>query len=81
MPLYRFACESCGQITKISRRMTEEKTSKRYTHCGDIKLIRVFLPVGLSVKETSSREGSACCGKDEPYNTPPCSDSGVSQKY
>ncbi len=81
MPRYRFTCESCGQVTEVSRGMTEEKTPERCSHCGGIKLRRVFSSPAMSVKRASSGERNVCCGRDEPCNAPPCSDSGVCQRY
>jgi len=81
MPMYKYLCEDCGGITKVSRRMTEQKTPNKCTHCGSRKLSRVYSPVGMSVKATSPAEDSTCCGRDSPCSTPPCSDGGVCQKY
>jgi putative FmdB family regulatory protein len=81
MPVYKYLCEECGGITKISRRMTEQKTPDKCIQCGSRKLSRVYSPVGISVKGASSTEISTCCGKDSPCSAPPCSDGGVCQKY
>lgn len=81
MPVYKYLCEECGKITKISRRMLEEKAPDKCIHCGGTKLRRVYSPVGISVKGASSTEISTCCGRDGPCSTPPCSDSGVCQRY
>jgi putative FmdB family regulatory protein len=81
MPVYKYLCEECGGITKISRRMSEEKAPDKCSQCGSTKLRRVFSLVGISVKGTSSTEASTCCGTDTPCSAPPCSDSGVCQRY
>ena len=80
MPVYKYLCEECGGITKISRRMSEQKPPDKCIQCGSRKLSRVFSPVGISVKGTSSPETSTCCGRDSPCSAPPCSDSGVCQR-
>ena len=81
MPMYRYLCEECGEITRISRRMIEEKVPDKCTQCGSRKLSRVFSPVGISVKGDSSTEASPCCGRDTPCSAPPCSDSGVCERH
>jgi len=81
MPMYKYRCEDCGGITKISRRMSEEKAPDKCTQCGSRKLSRVFSPVGISVKGASSPEASTCCGRDSSCSVPPCSDSDVCQRY
>ncbi|KKL21770.1 hypothetical protein LCGC14_2442110, partial [marine sediment metagenome] len=54
MPTYKFSCEDCGGITKISRRMSEDKTPDECIQCGSTKLRRVYSSVGMSVKGASS---------------------------
>ncbi len=80
MPVYKYLCEECGKITKISCRMTEKKTPEKCIQCGSTELRRVYSPVGISVKGASSTEASTCCGRDSPCSTPPCSDGGVCQR-
>lgn len=81
MPVYKYLCEDCGKTTRISRRMTDERTPDKCVECGSTRLSRVFSRVGISVKGTSSTEASSCCGQDTPCSTPPCSDSGVCQRH
>ncbi|MBA7708940.1 hypothetical protein ES703_117845 [subsurface metagenome] len=69
MPMYKYLCEDCGGITKISRTMTEEKTPDKCIQCGSAKLRRVYSPVGISVKGASSTEAGSSC------------DSGLCQRY
>ena len=69
MPMYKYLCEDCGKITKISRRMTEDKTPDKCIQCGSAKLRRVYSSVGMSVKGVSSMEAGSSC------------DSGLCQRY
>ena len=80
MPTYKYLCEDCGGITKISHRMTEDKTPDKCIQCGSTKLHRVYSSVGMSVKGASSMEAGSCCGRDTPCSAPPCSDSGLCQR-
>ncbi len=76
MPTYKYLCEECGGITKISRRMTEDKTPDKCIQCGSTKLRRAYSPVGMSVKGASPTEACSSCARDTSFGTPPCSDSG-----
>lgn len=69
MPMYKYLCEDCGEITKISRRMTEDKIPDKCIQCGSTKLRRVYSAVGISVKGASSMEAGSSC------------DSGLCQRY
>jgi len=69
MPMYKYLCEDCGEITKISRGMTEEKTPDKCIQCGSAKLRRVYSSVGILVKGASSMEAGSSC------------DSGLCQRY
>jgi len=80
MPTYKYRCEECGQIIKISCKMNEEKTPDKCNKCGSTKLSRIFSPVGIFVKGGSLTEGSTCCGRDTPCDIPPCAD-GTCQRF
>jgi putative FmdB family regulatory protein len=69
MPMYKYLCEDCGEITKICRRMTEDKTPDKCIQCGSTKLRRVYSAVGISVNGASSMEAGSSC------------DSGICQRY
>ncbi len=77
MPTYKYLCEDCGEITKISRRMTEDRTPDKCIQCGHTKLRRVYSPVGMSVKGASSMEACSACARDTSCSVPPCSGSGL----
>ncbi len=73
MPTYKFSCEDCGGITKISRRMSEDKTPDECIQCGSTKLRRVYSSVGMSVKGASSMQACSSCVGETPFGAPPCS--------
>jgi len=60
MPTYKYRCEECGEVIEISRKMKEEKTPDKCNKCGSTKLSRIFSPVGVSVKGTSSCPDGTC---------------------
>ena len=76
MPTYKFSCEDCGGITKISRRMSEDKTPDECFQCGGTKLRRVYSSVGMSVKGASPMQACSSCFGDTPSATPLCSEGG-----
>ncbi len=76
MPTYKYSCEDCGGITKISRRMTEDRTPSECIQCGSTSLRREYSAVGMSVKGASPPGACSSCPGDTSFGTPPCSDNG-----
>ncbi|MEA1963962.1 MAG: zinc ribbon domain-containing protein [Candidatus Aerophobetes bacterium] len=60
MPTYKYRCEECGEVIKISHKMNEEKTPGKCNKCGSAKLSRIFSLGGISVKGTSSCPDGTC---------------------
>ena len=73
MPTYKYSCEDCGRITKISRKMTEDRTPSKCIQCGSASLRREYSAVGMSVKGASPMEACSSCPGDTSLGTPPCS--------
>jgi putative FmdB family regulatory protein len=86
MPTYEYECQRCGHRFEKFQNMSEELL-KECPQCGGElrRLIGkgagiIFKGSGFYVTDyKKSSQGKTCCGRDEPCDTPPCSD-GICKK-
>ena len=88
MPTYEYLCESCGYRFEKFQNMSDAPI-KECPKCG--KELKKLIGTGIAViskskglhqtdYKNSNDEGKTCCGRDEPCDTPPCSDDGICER-
>jgi len=88
MPTYEYLCESCGYKFEKFQNMSAEPLKECPKCGGKIKRL-IGKGIGIIFKgsgfystdyKRSTPTGRTCCGRDEPCDTPPCSDDGICKK-
>ncbi len=85
MPTYEYECQECGYRFEKFQNMSDEPLESCPECGGKLKRLIgkgagvIFKGLGFyatDYKKSSSfsSEGKTCCGRDEPCDTPPCSD-------
>jgi len=78
VPIYEYRCKNCGKVSEFLEGVGEGKVEKLCRHCGSRELTKIISVsyVSSSGHFIGSQDGKTCCGRDEPCETPPCSDDG-----
>jgi len=79
MPTYEYLCESCGYRFEKFQNMSDAPI-KECPKCGKELKKLIGTGIGVICKSKSNVEGGTCCGRDEPCDTPPCSDDGICER-
>jgi putative FmdB family regulatory protein len=77
MPIYDYRCGQCGEVCEVFQRSQDEKPA-RCPSCGSESLERLVST--FSVLGSGLGEGSTCCGRDTPCESPPCSADDVCRR-
>ena len=78
MPIYDYRCRQCGQVCEVFLRSLDAKPAK-CPNCGSEGLER--LVSAFSVLGGGLGEGSTCCGRDSPCESPPCSTDDICRRW
>jgi putative FmdB family regulatory protein len=77
MPIYDYRCRQCGQVCEVFQRTLDAKPGK-CPSCGSETLERLIS--AFSVLGSGAGEGTTCCGRDTPCDSPPCSADDVCRR-
>jgi len=82
MPIYEYKCKNCGKVNEFLVGVGQENVEIKCNWCGSKELEKIFSRsfISMSGRIVGSQEGKTCCGRDEPCDTPPCSDGGVCRR-
>ena len=82
MPIYEYKCKNCGKISEFLEGVGEGKIEKVCKHCDSRELTKIISASFVSVSGhfIGSQGGKTCCGREEPCETPPCSDDGICKR-
>ena len=78
MPIYDYRCCQCGQVCEVFLRSLDAEPGK-CPNCGSEGLERLVST--FSVLGGGLGEGSTCCGRDSPCESPPCSTDDVCRRW
>ena len=82
MPIYEYRCKNCGKISEFLEAVGEGRVERVCEHCGSGELTKIISVSNVSSSGHSidSQGSKTCCGRDEPCETPPCSDDGICKR-
>lgn len=82
MPIYEYKCKNCGKVSEFLEVVGEGKIERFCKHCGSRELTKIISVSNVSSSGhfIGSQGGKTCCGRDEPCETPPCSDDGICKR-
>lgn len=67
MPMYQFACETCGQPFERKLSMSESGTAQTCPHCGGDKTRKKLGAVALGAGATPTRSESVAPVRSSPF--------------
>ena len=79
MPIYEYKCEDCGKAVEILQKGRNSEPVE-CPECGSKNLKRLLSRPGAILMKGSSTEATTCCGRTEPCDRPPCTDTGVCRR-
>jgi len=78
MPIYDYRCRQCGEVCEVFLRSVDGEPGK-CPNCGSEGLERLIST--FSVLGGGLGEGSTCCGRDSPCESPPCSADDICRRW
>lgn len=82
MPIYEYRCKDCQKKSDFLVGINQNKTEIKCNHCGSKNLEKLLSK--SNIRSDNSRgfppQGNTCCGREEPCDTPPCSDNGICKR-
>ena len=72
MPIYDFRCHVCGEVSEVLVANFSDSTTLACPGCGSQDLERLISVPSL-LKSKANTPATTCCGREERYETPPCS--------
>jgi len=71
MPIYDYKCQECGRVSEIFLRSINSEDIN-CPHCGS-KNLEKLISAPYMIKMNAPMSGTACCGRTERCEAPPCS--------
>jgi len=75
MPIYTYKCQECSEVFDFLFIKTTEES--KCPKCGSAKVEKQLTAPAIIRMRDFSQKNTACCGRTERCDSPPCSSDGI----